>query len=229
MTLVVAVLDPGAARGFYALVAGCGQCSFFGSSLLFLLSGFFHLFASFCLSACTPAEANQAEGKINRQITSVRRRRRRLDEYFCCSFWAARFLFSSLVFRFLFLFLIFSLSSSLFALSAALRCDACFALFAHRTHCARPNGSLTIPLGSIRRASETDKHYASSSYLNQTLSIARPATARSALRTGCVRRFNCVTHARTLLPFFRLPGLLFFPVSSPSLFHSLSPSLRVRT
>lgn len=34
---------------------------------------------------------------------------------------------------------------------------------------------------------------------------------------GCVRRFNCVTHARTLLPFFRLPGLLFFPVSSPSL------------
>lgn len=97
--------------------------------------GFFfvHLLASFCLSACTPAEANQAEGKINRQITSVRRRRRRLDEYFCCSFWAARFLFSSLVFFFLFLFLIFSLSSSLFALSAALCCDACFALFAHRT------------------------------------------------------------------------------------------------
>lgn len=127
------------------------------------------------LSACTPAEANQAEGKINRQITSVRRRRRRLDEYFCCSFWAARFLFSSLVFLFLFLFLflIFSLSSSLFALSAVLCCDACFALFAHRTHCARPYGSLTIPLGSIRRASERDKHYASSSYLNQTLFIAR--------------------------------------------------------
>lgn len=132
------------------------------------------------------------------------------------------FLRLSLVFSFLFLFLIFSLSSSLFALSAALCCDACFALFAHRTHCARPNGSLTIPLGSIRRASERDKHYASSSYLNQTLSIAR-TTARSALRTGCVRRFNCVTHARTLLPFFRLPGLLFFPVSSPSLSLSLFP------
>lgn len=98
---------------------------------------FVHLLASFWLSACTPVEANQAEGKINRQITSVRRRRRRLDEYFCCSFWAARFLFlfSSHVFFFLllFLFLIFSLSSSLFALSAALCCDACFALFAHRT------------------------------------------------------------------------------------------------
>lgn len=138
MTLVVAVPDPGAARGFYALVAGCGQCSFFDSIFLFLLKGFFsYLFASFWLSACTPAEANQAEGKINRQITSVRRRRRRLDEYFCCSFWVARFLFlfSSLVFFFLllFLFLIFSLSSSLFALSAALCCDACFALFAHRT------------------------------------------------------------------------------------------------
>lgn len=135
MTLVVAVPDPGAARGFYALVAGCGQCSFFDSIFLFLLSGFFfvHLLASFWLSACTPAEANQAEGEINRQITSVRRRRRRLDEYFCCSFWAARFLFSSLVFFFLFLFLIFSLFSSLFTLSAALCCDACFALFAHRT------------------------------------------------------------------------------------------------
>lgn len=71
---------------------------------------FVHLLASFWLSACTPAEANQAEGKINRQITSVRRRRRRLDEYFCCSFWAARFLFSSLVFFFLFLFLVFIFS-----------------------------------------------------------------------------------------------------------------------
>lgn len=136
MTLVVvAVPDPGAARGFYALVAGCGQCSFFDSIFCF----WFRVFFLTCLPAfaCLPAKANQAEGKINRQITSVRRRRRRLDEYFCCSFWAARFLFlfSSLVFffLFLFLFLIFSLSSSLFALSAALCCDACFALFAHRT------------------------------------------------------------------------------------------------
>lgn len=66
-------------------------------------------------------------------------------------------------FAFVFVCLSFSLSSSLFALSAALCCVACFALFAHRTHCAHwRNGSLTIPLGSIRGASqrERDKHYA---------------------------------------------------------------------
>lgn len=146
--------------------------SFFGSFLVFafvLFSFFPHLFASFS----SAAEANQAEGKINRQITSVRRRRRRrprrrLDEYFCCSFWVVRFCFSSSSALFLFCFcfclsLFFSLSSSLFALSAALCCVACFALFAHRTHCAHwRNGSLTIPLGSIRGASqrERDKHYA---------------------------------------------------------------------
>lgn len=121
MTLV-AVPDPGW-RGFYALVAGCGQCSF-SVPFLFLLSGlyFFRLFASFSSSACTSTEANQAEGKINRQITSVRRRRRRLDEYFCCSFWAVRFfvffaLLSSFCFCFL-LSLVYCLPSQLLFVAA---------------------------------------------------------------------------------------------------------------
>lgn len=79
----------------------------FLSCFCFLVCIFFRLFASFSSSACTSTEANQAEGKINRQITSVRRRRRRLDEYFCCSFWAVRFfVFFALLSSFCFCFLL---------------------------------------------------------------------------------------------------------------------------
>lgn len=137
---------------------------------------------------------------------------------FAAPFGCTFLLFSYSCFVFvLFLFVPLSHSSSLFALSAALCCVACFALFAQRTHCARwRNGSLTIPLGSIRAASERDKHFTR---------LELPC-----LILPSVRRFNCVTHARTLLPFFRLPGLLFFLFLFPlfPLYRSRSRNLCVR-
>lgn len=61
MTLVVvAVPDPGAAQGFHALVAGCGQCSFFDSIFLFLLSGFFCSLACQLLVVCLHASRGKS-------------------------------------------------------------------------------------------------------------------------------------------------------------------------
>lgn len=60
-------------ESFMHLSPAAGNALFFGSFLVFafvLFSFFLHLFASFSYAA----EANQAEGKINRQITPVRRR-----------------------------------------------------------------------------------------------------------------------------------------------------------
>lgn len=67
------------------------------------------------------------------------------------------FLFSSLFSRH-FVFVFFSPQFIVCPLSCSLL-RRLFCIVCSPNHCARRNGSLTIPLGSIRRASERDKQY----------------------------------------------------------------------
>jgi len=113
--------------GFYALVAGCGQCSFF-STVSFLLFLLVHILFPIVVGGgkSSDTEQNQSPNHFSASFYTKRsRRRRRLDEYFGCIFCLS-LLFSSLIFFFWFLALVHCV-----CLFSCFYCGCCFALFVH--------------------------------------------------------------------------------------------------